>query len=81
MDVLVERLRGLVLGFLLAQFIPGWISIPLSVIALVLYTGSPLLQLQRLREAAAQRLATWALRWPQTAVASPPPEPIPVNFF
>jgi len=69
MDVMVERLRGFVLGFILAQFVSSWISVPLCVVAILVYGGSPLVRLQSMREAVAQRLVHLWLRGPEPAKA------------
>jgi hypothetical protein len=71
MDRLQERAHGAALAFILAQFIPSWISIPVCVLLLILYGTSPLLHAQRLRDALLQRVMSIALKWPSRTAAVP----------
>lgn len=59
----MERAHGGALAFILAQFIPSWISIPVCVLLILAYGTSPVLHAQRLRDAVLQRLAALSLGW------------------
>ena len=87
----MERAHGGALAFILAQFIPSWISIPVCVLLILAYGTSPVLHAQRLRDAVLQRLAALSLGWalrpsaPQTPAPMtmdiPVAEPTPRDFF
>ncbi len=91
MDRLMERAHGGALAFILAQFIPSWISIPVCVLLILAYGTSPVLHAQRLRDAMLQRLAALSLGWvlrpsapqapPHVTMDIPVAEPTPRDFF
>jgi hypothetical protein len=72
METVLERLRGAVIGFVLAQFVSVWIAYPLCVVALVVYATSPLVQAERLRTRAVEVAMRWAPRMFPTRTTAVP---------
>ena len=79
MQAVTERLRGAVVGFIVAQFISAWISYPLCVLAILAYASSPLFNGERLRAAIMERVIRWT---PTLFMQQPQKAPVeePINW-